>query len=290
MGFHSVVPLPFHIQVYLLLMVLLVMGVPHGALDFFLDQKISNSRNFRHAGLFLARYLLNMVGYALVWYFFPTVAIVLFIALTAYHFGEIDWMGKVDHRFHRFFYFLLGLSWILFLLSKHIDEAVDIFVLLGQSHIEAERFRVWAGYVLPVSFIVIWVLHGVLLIFNHYFFEDRRTFLFSMVQIVVLSLINVYLPLWLCFAFYFGIWHSLLSFDVLRMQFGIANSWKGWASLLWKAVPYSLLAWAGIVLFIRLSLHQLTVAHLLHLLFIGIAVLALPHLQVFSKIKVARPV
>lgn len=285
---HYYLPIPYPAQVTVLMLVLLVMGIPHGALDFFLDQKISNTRTLRHTVLFLSRYLLNMLGYAVIWYLAPPLAIVLFILLTAYHFGEIDWLGKVRRRGDQFFYFLLGLSWIVFLLSKHIDEAVDIFVLLGQSRQTAAYYQAWAGVLLPLSFISLWILHGILLVYHQRFFEDRRALLMAMVQIVVLSLINVLLPLWLCFTFYFGVWHSVLSFDVLRMEFGIPNTWKGWGQLFRKAVPYSLVAWTGILLFIRFQLQELDLTHFFQLLFMGIAILALPHLQVFTKIKVAQ--
>ena len=65
----------------------------------------------------------------------------------------------------------------------------------------------------------------------------------------------------------------------------ISNSLKGWLKLLYMALPYSLLAWAGIGLFIKYALQTIDITHFLPLLFIGIAVLALPHLQVFTKVK-----
>jgi hypothetical protein len=76
-----------------------------------------------------------------------------------------------------------------------------------------------------------------------------------------------------------------LSFDKIRQEFDISNSFKGWLKLLYMALPYSLLAWAGIGLFIKYALQTIDITHFLPLLFIGIAVLALPHLQVFTKVK-----
>ena len=87
------------------------------------------------------------------------------------------------------------------------------------------------------------------------------------------------------FDFYFGLWHSVLSFDKIRQEFDMPNTFKGWQALLTKAIPYALIAWSGIVVFIYFSLEAWTVKEILPLLFIGIAILALPHLQVFTKIK-----
>jgi hypothetical protein len=41
----------------------------------------------------------------------------------------------------------------------------------------------------------------------------------------------------------------------------------------------------GIAVFIKYALDKIDITHFLPLLFIGIAVLALPHLQVFTKVK-----
>jgi fatty acid desaturase len=96
------------------------------------------------------------------------------------------------------------------------------------------------------------------------------------------------LPLWLCFTFYFGLWHSVLSFDKIRQEFEMENSFLGWKKLLTKAIPYAAVAWTGIIVFIYFSLEAWSIKEVMPLLFIGIAVLALPHLQVFTKIKLDK--
>ena len=66
------------------------------------------------------------------------------------------------------------------------------------------------------------------------------------------------------------------------------NSILGWKKLLAKAVPYAVVAWTGIIVFIYFSMKSWSIKEVLPLLFIGIAVLALPHLQVFTKIKLDK--
>ncbi len=282
---HAYFPLNNQQQLVVLFITLFVLGIPHGALDFYIDQKINHAVGTKHKYYFLAKYFLNMIAYALVWYFLPTIAIVIFIGLTAYHFGEIDWLGKSYTGIHKIVYSVLGLSWILFLLSKNIDTAIDVFVLLGQSKVQAAAYIDIAKIVLPISKASLVILHIILFFTNRYFFSDSKQFFFAVMQIGCLTILNMILPLWLCFSFYFGLWHSILSFDKIRQEFGIENNIAGWKSLLSKALPYALTAWTGIVLFIYFSLETWTIQEVLPLLFIGIAVLALPHLQVFTKIK-----
>ncbi|MCE2845072.1 MAG: Brp/Blh family beta-carotene 15,15'-dioxygenase [Sediminibacterium sp.] len=278
-------PINFNNQVTLLLIVLFVLGIPHGALDFFIDKKIQNTQGMRHTLVFFGKYFSNMAIYAFIWYYLPTLAILIFIALTAYHFGEIDWIGKAENKLHQLMYFVLGLSWILFLLSKNIHSAIEIFMLLGQSKIEAEKFYAIAKTIFPITQASLIIIHIILFFSWKFFFTKPINFFYAVIQIGCLNIINLALPLWLCFAFYFGIWHSILSFDKIRQEFDIQNTIKGWLSLLYMALPYSLLAWIGIGLFIKYALQTLDMAHFLPLLFIGIAVLALPHLQVFTKVK-----
>ena len=282
---HTWFPISPSNQLVVLFVTLFTLGIPHGALDFYIDKKINRASDIKHKYFFLFKYFLNMIAYALVWYFLPTIAIVIFIGLTAFHFGEIDWLGKSYTGIHKLVYSLLGLSWILFLLSKNIHTAIDVFVLLGQSKMQATEYIDIAKIVLPIAQAALVIIHIVLFFSSRYFFLDNKQFFFAVMRIGCLTILNILLPLWLCFCFYFGLWHSILSFDKIRQEFGINNTINGWRSLLSKAAPYALAAWTGIVVFIVWTLKSWDIKEILPLLFIGIAVLALPHLQVFTKLK-----
>ena len=282
---HAYFPISTNQQLVVLFVTLFTLGIPHGALDFYIDQKLNAGAGKNHKYVFLLKYLLNMLAYGLVWYFLPTIAILIFIGLTAFHFGEIDWLGKSYTGIHKLVYSILGLSWILFLLSKNIHTAIDVFVLLGQSKLQAEEYIHFAKIILPISQAALVGIHIILFFSSKYFFSDNKQFFFTVIQIGCLTILNMLLPLWLCFSFYFGLWHSILSFDKIRQEFEMQNSLIGWKKLLAKAIPYAVVAWAGILVFIYFSLGAWTIKEVLPLLFIGIAVLALPHLQVFTKIK-----
>jgi Brp/Blh family beta-carotene 15,15'-monooxygenase len=289
-GIHQLYPINLSNQVVILLSVLFVLGIPHGALDFFIDKKTRPNDSKNNTLIFFGKYFLNMIVYGTIWYFLPVLAIIIFISLTAYHFGEIDWIGKAENKIHQLMYFMLGLSWILFLLSKNIAGAIDIFILLGQSKIEANRFFEFAKIIFPITQASLIIIHIILFFSWRYFFTKPINFFYAVIQIGCLNIINLALPLWLCFAFYFGIWHSILSFDKIRLEFNINNSFTGWSKLLLLAIPYSVIAWTGIGLFIKYTLPNMDMQHVLPLLFIGIAVLALPHLQVFTKLKLKETI
>jgi Brp/Blh family beta-carotene 15,15'-monooxygenase len=270
-------------QISFLIFVLILFGVPHGALDLYIDQHIHKDK--ANQKIFLLKYLANIVLYAVVWYFFPILALIIFILITAYHFGEIDWMGKSNTPLQKIIYTLLGFAWILFLLTKNIQFALDVFLTMGRSTIQKEPLLKLAETIYPYTLLTLLITHSVLFFFKDYFFSKSIYYFYSLGQTIILILFVLYMPLWISFAFYFGFWHSLLSFDKIRISFNIPNTLHGWGGLLMKSAPFSIMAWFGFAYITFRTLNSNDSAGVFTLLFISLSVLALPHLQVFTKLK-----
>ncbi len=280
---NSVLELNITTQISFLIFVLIIFGVPHGALDLYIDQHLYKTDN--NQGRFLIKYIANIFCYALIWYFFPILALVIFILITAFHFGEIDWIGKTDLLIHKMAYTLIGFSWILFLLTKNINFAINIFLKMGRTSIKEVELVTLAHKVYPITVIALVVIYVFLFFFKEVFFTKKVHYYYSLIQLFVLMLFTLFTPLWICFAFYFGFWHSLLSFDKIRISFSITNTFNGWKGLLIKAAPFSFVAWFGFAYITFLTLSSKDPSGIFTLLFISLSVLALPHLQVFTKLK-----
>ena len=270
-------------QISFLIIILILFGVPHGALDLYIDQHLHKTDTKQN--IFLLKYLANIILYASIWYFFPVLALIIFIAITAFHFGEIDWMGKTSTLLHKSVYTLLGFAWILFLLTKNVNFALDIFLTMGRSAIKKDFLVELANRIYPYTLLTIGVLHLMLFIFKKYFFQKEANFYYSLLKTILLICFVLFMPLWISFTFYFGFWHSLLSFDKIRISFNIPNSFNGWKGLLFKAAPFSIMAWFGFAYITFLTLNSKDSSGIFTLLFISLSVLALPHLQVFTKLK-----
>lgn len=270
-------------QISFLIFILIVFGVPHGALDLYIDQHLHQSNENQKK--FLVKYITNIIGYSLVWLCFPIIALIVFILITAYHFGEIDWMGKTDKKIHKIVYSSIGLLWILFLLAKNINYALQIFMRMGRYAIDEKVFMELADKTLPLTLIGLGVIYVILFFCRDQFFAKNKFYTFSLLQQIILISFAFYMPLWLCFAFYFGFWHSLLSFDKIRIIFNKENNFKGWKSLIVKAIPFSIMAWFGFIYITFLTLKSDDASGIFTLLFISLSVLALPHLQIFTKLK-----
>jgi len=273
-------------QISFLIFILILFGVPHGALDLYIDQHLHPSEKGQK--IFLVKYLANILAYALVWYFIPIAALIIFILITAFHFGEIDWMGKTDLPIQKIVYTALGFSWILFMLSKNINFALDVFLTMGRSGIKKDEIIALANTIYPYTIFAILFLYFILFFFKKIFFDQNQFYYYSLLQAIVLVSFVLFMPLWLSFAFYFGFWHSLLSFDKIRINFKVPNTLKGWTSLLIKAAPFSVMAWFGFAYITFLTLNSKDASGVFTLLFISLSVLALPHLQVFTKLKLKQ--
>jgi hypothetical protein len=270
-------------QISFLIVVLILFGVPHGALDLYIDQYLHKSES--NQKIFLLKYIANIIGYALVWYFFPVAALIIFILITAYHFGEIDWLGKTEKLVHKIAYSIIGLLWILLLLSKNINFALQIFIRMERSAFNENQLIALAHKIYPLTLDGLVVMYLILFFFKEHFFSKSTYYYYSIIQQLTLIIFAFYMPLWLCFAFYFGFWHSLLSFDKIRITFSMPNDFHGWKSLLVKAAPFSIMAWFGFIYITFLTLNSKDASGIFTLLFISLSVLALPHLQIFTKIK-----
>jgi Brp/Blh family beta-carotene 15,15'-monooxygenase len=270
-------------QISFLIAVLILFGVPHGALDLYIDQHLHKSGS--NQKIFLLKYIANIIAYAVVWYFFPVAALIIFILITAYHFGEIDWLGKTDNAVQKMAYSVIGLLWILLLLSKNINFALQIFIRMERSAFNESQWTALAGKIYPITLIGLALVYIILFFFKACFFSKNKYYYYLILQQAILISFALYMPLWLCFAFYFGFWHSLLSFDKIRITFGMPNDFIGWKNLLLKAAPFSIMAWFGFLYITFLTLNSKDASGIFTLLFISLSVLALPHLQIFTKIK-----
>ena len=271
-------------QFKLLIFSMILFGVPHGALDLYIEGKTMQSSDIK-GNTVLLKYLLNILAYALLWYFFPLVALIVFIIITAYHFGEIDWMGKSDHLLHKIFYFMLGMCWILYFLSVNVQSALKIFLYVGESSVSETQWIAAARLLSPITLAIIIIFHLLLFVYRKYFYFRSADYYYSVLQLIVLLIICHYSTLWIGFGFYFGLWHSILSFDKIRLNFNMPNSSESWMQLLKQAMPFSIMAWIGMLFIMFMFYNSKNATSLITLLFITLSVLTLPHLQVFTKLK-----
>ena len=273
------------VQWLFFLILIIATGIPHGSLDYYIEQSQAAISHTRFsAARFFVRYLLNMFLYACCWYWLPTAAFVLFIGLTAYHFGEIDWPFHLPGKMNKLLFSAMGLFFIVFTITTHISDTAPLLATLVGNTINAKSWLLygplfWAGATAGLALM--------LLLVPIYLYSSgiKVTAIAGWCLQTLLWCVFIYkMPLFIGFAFYFGSWHSLLSFNLIRNQLSLPPTYSGWLQLIKKALPFTLLALAGIALLVFFQMSRSELSSSMAYIFMGIAILTLPHLQVFTRL------
>lgn len=273
-------------QLYFLIISIILTGVPHGSLDFFIQrQALINSNQKISIYSFLTKYLFSMLCYGIVWWLFPTVALIVFIAMAAYHFGEIDWPLHGGTKLDALLYTTYGFLLIAFILTSHISSAAPILEVIVQKKFTIDFWLQWGTMLYPYVCVLLGLHIAGLFLMREYLGWEKFILHQFVLQTILMIFIIHQLPLYLSFGFYFGLWHSLISFNLIRRQMKLTNDWPGWIFIVKKAIPFSTIAWFGILALIIVSGMFQTEWLVLSNIFVAIAILTLPHLQVFTKIR-----
>ncbi|MDZ7604335.1 MAG: Brp/Blh family beta-carotene 15,15'-dioxygenase [Cyclobacteriaceae bacterium] len=284
--FVKVVPIGEGAQFYFLIISIILTGIPHGSLDFFIQkQSLINTNQKVSLYLFLTKYLFSMLVFGLVWWLFPTLALFIFIVMSAYHFGEVDWPRRGSAKLDSVLYTIYGFLMIAFILTSHINSAAPILEIIVQGKLTVGFWLKWGSLLYPYCGVLLGLNIFVLFLLREYLRWEKAVLYQFVLQSILLIFIIHELPLYLCFGFYFGLWHSVISFNLIRRQMNLTNDWLGWLSIARKAIPFTVLAWLGILVLIVVSGMFQTEWLVLSNIFLGIAILTLPHLQVFTKIN-----
>lgn len=226
-----------------------------------------------------------MLVYGIIWWLLPVVALIAFLVMAAFHFGEIDWPRRRDTKLDAVLYTVYGFLMIAFILTSHIRSAAPILETIVQQQIRATFWLTWGSLLFPYCALLLGLLVvSLLMLHRRLGWEKKVAYQFALQTLVLVSIIY-WLPLYLSFGFYFGLWHSLISFNLIRKQMNLSNDRTGWSFMMRKAIPFTAIAWLGIFVLLVLTRTFQTEWLVLSNIFVGIAILTLPHLQVFTKIK-----
>lgn len=199
----------------ILLMGFFAVGLPHGALDHLVN------RHHRQLWKFIAIYLTIGSSMLFIWYISAPFALLLFIAYTAWHFGQADfehWGQKEG---------LLSFSWGLLMLA---------FILLGHSAetaaILSQMGIVWSpewSFEYPNTGII-----GLVALWLYLSFKRSARFYLQIVETLLVLFLALRLPLLAAFGAYFIFQHSIHGWQHLKCSLG-SNNIKMWR----QALPFT---------------------------------------------------
>ncbi|QZK90151.1 Brp/Blh family beta-carotene 15,15'-dioxygenase [Flavobacterium sp. CHNK8] len=194
-------------QIILGFFLIFTFGILHGANDILLIQHLNpvQKKNSQHKTL-LYYVVVVLVG-VLLFYTLPQVALLLFIIVSAYHFGEQQWHSvktKLNNLVCILFQFLYGLILLLLLFYFHSNQVQDIVHKITHVTVPLAAFTI----VLQITAI----LFGLFICYLFWKFESLRSKIALEVFFLILFaiLFKASSLIW-GFALYFVLWHSIPS-------------------------------------------------------------------------------
>lgn len=115
-----------NLQIFGLAVMVILLGLPHGALDPWVAELVGLSQTPQQAIMFNAAYLLIAGLVVLVWIWFPVISLMVFLVISAWHFSG-DW--KHDHSM--LLRICAGVLLLLMPISFHTENVAFIFTQLS---------------------------------------------------------------------------------------------------------------------------------------------------------------
>lgn len=256
-----------------------LVGIPHGSIDHILFMEGRTMRPIH----FYCLYIATMVGYAIVWYLNPLIALLIFLLLSAYHFGESQ-LTKVlseNTKFKSTLYLVWGVNILAALVLYNITEVVQIF---SQYHdlkplVGIFNKQIYTNINVLTSLFLIGL--GIVGIRNKSI--SMETFLKELYILTLIHISFILLPVLLGFTLYFIILHSakVLIEEYNFLDFKIVN--LNFKSFILKLLPLTVISLLGSLFLTGLIYFEIICMSYLLLFTILISVITLPHSIVMNS-------
>lgn len=262
----SGIDIPLTWQVVVLTVFVAVTGLPHGALDPLVAHRSGLWRGVGGFVLFIAVYILLAGVTLLLWLQYPALSLLVFLALSAWHFGN-DWRGELDQPGLA----AAGLAIIALPALFHHDDVANLLALLTSPE-SAANLVLALAILAPIALLV---AAASLL---------RSTGFTSRVgrELLVITCSAAVLPPLMYFVVYFCAQHSPR--HLIRLSTGIGS-----AKILATGSLFTLLTIAAAVVVYRWIPEGNWDEQLIRVVFIGLAVLTVPHMILIELSERRKP-
>lgn len=255
---------------------ILIAGVPHGSLDHEVEGRTRKKFQLLR---FLVLYIIIALIYLGVWMVWPGVAFIIFLLITAWHFGETD--------FHSFqlklnstpLIFLYGASITLWLLVQEKDTLIYWTSIITQGNTLAALTVEKLTSISPYWW---YMILAVILVFNNE--GSKKSYLAIIFFLIFLFLLR-YTSLIMGFVIYFTGWHSLHALQHIRLS---AFKTEQLIVLVKKAMfpTAGALVFLGVIVW--LGNKDWVKIGFLPAIFILLSILTLPHMLVMHRMYVSN--
>ena len=267
--------LPVIYQDILGFILILSIGVIHGANDLLIIKKYTRKNSLKSQISYFLYYLgLVFLGFVF-FYLFPSIALLSFVLVSIYHFGEQHWEVNTSNadfiNIKRIYPIILhGLVFFVIVFMNNIDIVNDVLLSFNTISLDYTYLR--------ILFIVLFLIYMSLLLLYK---SIRGYFVDEFIFFILLFLLTLNSSLIFGFSIYFIFFHSVLSIkDQVKYIYGDDNS-QYIKKYLISALPYFILALLFLIgSYLFIDFESLDI---LPIMFTFLAAITFPHVIVIEK-------
>lgn len=247
----------------------LIIGVIHGANDLYIISKYSKTTKKRQFGYLFVTYVFFVSIMVFALYNIPQVALLLFVLVSSFHFGEQQWHKKsiVKSKTLHLFYIAYGMFLFSLLFFTHQDQTLSIIQEI--SGLQLGHSTLLHALVGSCVFAIIFGFLNIK--------QIKAQLFFQFLALVALVILFTQTSLLWSFSVYFVLWHSIPS---LKEQAVVLypNDTQPILKYVKQALPYWVLSLVGLA--VAYIFFKENTTSLLSLFFGFLAAITIPHVVV----------
>lgn len=226
-------------QIIVGFILILTFGILHGANDLLLIKKIDINKEQISFQKTLLYYIIVVGLGSLLFWIIPWFALLLFIIVSGYHFGEQQWENLEKSSLFKLFEFTYGLFILMLLFNFNIKEVQEVIQNITSIVVPKNYFT--NGLIInSVSLVALGIYYSNKLV------EFKNRWMLETFYLLVFTVIFRVSSLIWGFAIYFIIWHSIPS---IINQINYLNgevSWNNFRKYIRSAFLYWIISLIGI--------------------------------------------
>lgn len=205
------------IQIILGFLLIFSFGILHGANDLVVFKKINASKRSISFLKLILSYIIVVIFSAVLFVIIPWLALLLFILVSSYHFGEQHWQELKDYNFKwikPIYHFNYGIFILLLLFVFHSKEVEEIIFSITNINIAF------------INLVALLQFFGITLIMLSIYYynksiEFQKKIIEELLYLLVFTILFKVGSLIWGFALYFILWHSIPSLnDQIKFLYG----------------------------------------------------------------------
>lgn len=252
--------------------ILLTIGIPHGALDHLLINPRINNKDLVK---FIIKYITIILLYLVIWAFFPIPALIAFLIMSAYHFGQSHFIQTNLNIQKKTIYLTTGIFYLSVIFWGDFSNTAAILNQL----ITIDPLLHFGWPVIISSFLI----SAILLIKN-----QAKDWLVLCLEMIIVGSLLYQLPLVVGFIIYFGFWHALPSmseeYQSLKKYFGQQKL----KNFIKRLVPFTAASIGGIWIILALLYPGSNTEEMILMFFILVSLISAPHIWYMNSFLESR--